>query len=547
MQVGCLKYQEEEEGEFKVVELYSGETTIGRVSSSGVGRHVIIPHPILYFRNFHFLQKPLGDSIHGLICIDKKGFWQLSEMTELFRRHYTVSALHARLTISGETFLIADLGSTNGTMVNGVILTERFIQYQVKEGDCLKFGDLKCQVSLRCGFKEKFLSSIFLVIADLTDASVKSCEINDENLADSIKKGKSDSVREVGKNLFCAANTSSSSVSVLKTVVEENLNCADKDVGMDTPSKYDKEELVSILVEAKQKNHRDLLPPIEQSHIKIYEFHGLGAENCNICPEAGNFGTRDQFFGFKISGSPSSLHPESESQKNVLSRFNEIDRCESAQDQFGISKKKRCRKSLMKFNDIRVFFLSGFTEDQLTAMIKKIEKMGAQTTLSISDATHVIGVKVRRTTNFVCAVALRLPIVSEEWIDDSLALKTDTWKRHLLLDPVGEKRAEIVIRDIYKEPFSDILAGFSVYTTTNVVPPKDQIKTVVECIGAKLIDALPAKKWKCVVLTSQKDYDSSEVNLAKNIGIPIIECRSLYAAIFCNSTSALKFISGSLG
>lgn len=69
----------------------------------------------------------------------------------------------------------------------------------------------------------------------------------------------------------------------------------------------------------------------------------------------------------------------------------------------------------------------------------------------------------------------------------------------------------------------------------------------MECIGAKLIDALPAKKWKCVVLTSQKDYDSSEVNLAKNIGIPIIECRSLYAAIFCNSTSALKFISGSLG
>ena len=49
----------------------------------------------------------------------------------------TVSTLHCKLTRNGETFIIADAGSTNGTKVNGNPLTE---EYELKSGDTVRIG-----------------------------------------------------------------------------------------------------------------------------------------------------------------------------------------------------------------------------------------------------------------------------------------------------------------------------------------------------------------------------------------------------------------------
>ena len=48
------------------------------------------------------------------------------------------------------------------------------------------------------------------------------------------------------------------------------------------------------------------------------------------------------------------------------------------------------------------------------------------------------------------------------------------WKEFILYDPIGEDRAGVTIRNIYKQAAPTFLRGFEVYATPNVVPPKEQ-------------------------------------------------------------------------
>jgi len=55
----------------------------------------------------------------------------------------SVSRYHAEIRAKGEGFAVVDLGSTNGTRVNGVRVTER----DLRDGDELSFGNVRVQFS----------------------------------------------------------------------------------------------------------------------------------------------------------------------------------------------------------------------------------------------------------------------------------------------------------------------------------------------------------------------------------------------------------------
>ena len=59
-----------------------------------------------------------------------------------------VSRLHANINISGSDVFIHDLGSANGTRLNGERL-DSHIEYPIKHGDILGFGQLKIQVLVK--------------------------------------------------------------------------------------------------------------------------------------------------------------------------------------------------------------------------------------------------------------------------------------------------------------------------------------------------------------------------------------------------------------
>jgi len=57
-----------------------------------------------------------------------------------------VSATHARLTLQGPALVLEDLGSTNGTMVNGHLIGQ---PVTLRDGDELQIGDTIMRVSRR--------------------------------------------------------------------------------------------------------------------------------------------------------------------------------------------------------------------------------------------------------------------------------------------------------------------------------------------------------------------------------------------------------------
>jgi adenylate cyclase len=62
------------------------------------------------------------------------------EMAEVFLDEVLVSRGHARIEMSGADWVVKDLGSTNGTRVNGKLVKEK----QLHDGDELRFARARC-------------------------------------------------------------------------------------------------------------------------------------------------------------------------------------------------------------------------------------------------------------------------------------------------------------------------------------------------------------------------------------------------------------------
>ena len=65
-----------------------------------------------------------------------------ADQCELVVPHPTVSRRHAKLSLAGEALQIEDLGSTNGTAVNGVVLRAGATM-ALQAGSKLRLGDVE--------------------------------------------------------------------------------------------------------------------------------------------------------------------------------------------------------------------------------------------------------------------------------------------------------------------------------------------------------------------------------------------------------------------
>jgi pSer/pThr/pTyr-binding forkhead associated (FHA) protein len=68
-----------------------------------------------------------------------------AEQCELVVAHATISRRHARLSLAGETLQVEDLGSTNGTSVNGTVLRSG-TPVALQVGAKLRLGDVELAV-----------------------------------------------------------------------------------------------------------------------------------------------------------------------------------------------------------------------------------------------------------------------------------------------------------------------------------------------------------------------------------------------------------------
>ena len=74
------------------------------------------------------------------------GLWTIGRdaQCDMYLNHASVSSQHATLSHFNGRWLLSDLGSTNGTLINGELIQKRFLN----EGDSVHFGAFKCWVEI---------------------------------------------------------------------------------------------------------------------------------------------------------------------------------------------------------------------------------------------------------------------------------------------------------------------------------------------------------------------------------------------------------------
>ena len=76
-----------------------------------------------------------------------------TDQADIVIPHKRLSRMHARITTQGPDVWIEDLGSKNGTFVNGTKIQDKT---QINRGDAVKLGDLEMTV----GFPEAAIASV---------------------------------------------------------------------------------------------------------------------------------------------------------------------------------------------------------------------------------------------------------------------------------------------------------------------------------------------------------------------------------------------------
>jgi hypothetical protein len=107
---------------------------------------ISIPNPAYMTppKRFH-LRMMKGVPAYGVYYIDGSATIGRSEESDIFLVDPSVSRNHATISVEGEGAVVTDLGSTNGTFVNGDKIDSR----RIASGDVLTFGNTQMRLEAR--------------------------------------------------------------------------------------------------------------------------------------------------------------------------------------------------------------------------------------------------------------------------------------------------------------------------------------------------------------------------------------------------------------
>jgi pSer/pThr/pTyr-binding forkhead associated (FHA) protein len=88
-----------------------------------------------------------ADQIYTVDSVGSKDIGRAQD-APLRVNHPTVSRRHARLVVEASAAFVEDLGGTNGTMLNGKVITGR---KELQDGDMIGVGDVQLKVAIQRG------------------------------------------------------------------------------------------------------------------------------------------------------------------------------------------------------------------------------------------------------------------------------------------------------------------------------------------------------------------------------------------------------------
>ncbi|XP_066539611.1 mediator of DNA damage checkpoint protein 1 [Hoplias malabaricus] len=164
---------------------------------------------------------------------------------------------------------------------------------------------------------------------------------------------------------------------------------------------------------------------------------------------------------------------------------------------------------------------------------KVLLRLGGGLAKGVSDMTHLVTDKVRRTVKFLCAVARGVPIVTQDWLIKCGKAGTFLSPNEFFVkDAEQEKKFNFKLQDSLRAASRQpLLQGYEIHVTPSVKPEPSQMKDIIACCGARFLPKMPsAQKGQMVVVVSCEE-DQAQCNKALRLSIPVVSAEFLLTGI----------------
>jgi hypothetical protein len=162
--------------------------------------------------------------------------------------------------------------------------------------------------------------------------------------------------------------------------------------------------------------------------------------------------------------------------------------------------------------------LIDYTIDSKTK--KKLKSINCEVELSQHDWDVLISEKLSKNTKILMAINNRKPILTPNWLFDSLEKKKlMPYDSYFIKDKDYEKKYNFDFGSLMKEaPYASYMEGFSFYVTEGVFN-KDDIEEIINSAGGEIFQSYKGKKSRDkFFIIADKIQDKEEIKLLKPTG-----------------------------
>ncbi|XP_042539956.1 mediator of DNA damage checkpoint protein 1 isoform X1 [Dipodomys spectabilis] len=169
--------------------------------------------------------------------------------------------------------------------------------------------------------------------------------------------------------------------------------------------------------------------------------------------------------------------------------------------------------------------------------------LGGTLANSVTDASHLVTDRIRRTVKFLCALGRGIPILSLDWLYQSRKaghfLPPD---EYLVTDPEQEKNFGFSLRDaLSRARERRLLEGYEIHVTPGVQPPPPQMGEIISCCGGTILSNMPRLyKPQRVVITCPEDFPRCSIPC--RVGLPLLSSEFLLTGVLKQEAKPEDFV-----
>lgn len=117
-----------------------------------------------------------------------------------------------------------------------------------------------------------------------------------------------------------------------------------------------------------------------------------------------------------------------------------------------------------------------------------VRELGGHLVQSMSDCTHCVTDKIRRTVKFLCCLAKGCDIVNADWLTSCRSEgKFVSTESFVISDTITERQYQFTLKDsISRARERPLLKGWSVYLTDNIKPCPADMSDIINSAGGEV-------------------------------------------------------------